>query len=187
MSELDVFIANLEARRKEVQELVGDSPLKQEILQLQEQLEREKAKERELTQTRDLAWKIYYTYASKMAELGVLASDSSSNLINQYSQEVLQFQEQLEREQAKKRELTQTRDLTWEAYQTLTRKEVEVRIAAQVMDTEIRFAVPAVEPKWPVAPKKKLNISIAGVLGLMVGVFGTFVLEYFSSGRTDHG
>ena len=30
-----------------------------------------------------------------------------------------------------------------------------------------------------VAPKKKLNVAIAGVLGLMVGVFGIFVMEYF--------
>ena len=30
-----------------------------------------------------------------------------------------------------------------------------------------------------VEPKKKLNIAIAGVLGLMVGVFGAFAVEYF--------
>ena len=52
-------------------------------------------------------------------------------------------------------------------------------VASQATDTEVRFAVPAVEPKKPVAPKKKLNIAIAGVLGLMVGVFGAFLVEYF--------
>ena len=93
--------------------------------------------------------------------------------------EILQLQEELEREQARKRELTQARDLAWETYQTLARKEAEVGVAVQVTDTEVRFAVPAVEPKRPVAPKKKLNIAIAGVLGLMVGVFGAFVVEYF--------
>jgi len=93
-------------------------------------------------------------------------------------QEILQLQEQLEREEARQQELTQARDLAWETYQTLARKEAEVQVATQVQDTEVRFAVPAVEPREPVAPKKKLNIAIAGVLGLMVGVFGAFLVEY---------
>ena len=93
-------------------------------------------------------------------------------------QEILRLQEQLEREQARKQELTSARDLAWETYDTLARKEAEVGVASQVTDTEVRFAVRAVEPKEPVAPKKKLNIAIAAVLGLMVGVFGAFVVEY---------
>jgi len=100
-------------------------------------------------------------------------------------QEVLQLQEQLEREEARKREMTQARDLAWETYQTLARKAAEVEVSAQVTDTEVRFAVPAVEPKSPVAPKKKLNIAIAGVLGLMVGGFGAFLMEYLE--RMDQG
>jgi succinoglycan biosynthesis transport protein ExoP len=102
-------------------------------------------------------------------------------LINEMTlqQEILQLQEQLEREQARKQELTSARDLAWETYDTLARKEAEVGVASQVTDTEVRFAVPAVEPKEPVGPNKKLNIAIAGVLGLMVGVFGAFLVEYF--------
>jgi uncharacterized protein involved in exopolysaccharide biosynthesis len=103
------------------------------------------------------------------------------SLINEMTlqQEILQLQEQLEREQARKQELTSARDLAWETYDTLARKEAEVGVASQVTDTEVRFAVPAVEPKEPVGPNKKLNIAIAGVLGLMVGVFGVFLVEYF--------
>jgi succinoglycan biosynthesis transport protein ExoP len=101
-------------------------------------------------------------------------------LINEgaLQQEILQLQGQLEREEARKQELTSARDLAWETYDTLARKEAEVGVASQVTDTEVRFAVPAVEPKNPVAPKKKLNIAIAGVLGLMVGVFGAFFIEF---------
>jgi len=100
-------------------------------------------------------------------------------------QELRQLQEQLEREQARKRELTQRRDLAWETYNTLARKVAEVGIASQVRDTEVRFAVPAVEPERPVGPKKTMNIAIAGVLGLMVGVFGAFVVEYWE--KTEEG
>jgi succinoglycan biosynthesis transport protein ExoP len=103
-------------------------------------------------------------------------------------QEILQLQEQLERERARKQELTSARDLAWETYDTLARKEAEVGVASQVTDTEVRFAVPAVEPKKPVGPKKKLNIAIAGVLGLMVGVFGAFFIEFLEGGgERDEG
>ena len=107
------------------------------------------------------------------------------SLINEMTlqQELLQLQEQLERERARKQELTSTRDLAWETYDTLARKEAEIGVASQVTDTEVRFAVTAVEPKEPVAPKKKLNIAIAGMLGLMVGVFGAFAIEYFEGGE----
>jgi succinoglycan biosynthesis transport protein ExoP len=97
-------------------------------------------------------------------------------------QEILQLQEQLEREEARKQELTSARDLAWETYDALARKEAEVGVASQATDTEVRFAVPAVEPKEPVLPKKALNIAVAGMLGLMVGVFGAFAIEYFEGG-----
>lgn len=116
--------------------------------------------------------------ASKDYELTTSVDDPISRLINKYLQELLQLEEQLEQENATKRELTSARDLAWETYQTLARKEAEVGIAAQVTDTEVRFGVPAVEPEKAVAPRKKLNIAMAGVLGLMVGVLGAFVLEY---------
>ena len=125
VQDLDALLSILEARREEVQSLIDEMTLQQEILQLQEQLERERAREQELTSARDLAW---------------------------------------------------------ETYDTLARKEAEVGVASQVTDTEVRLAVPAVEPKEPVAPKKMLNIAIAGMLGLMVGVFGAFALEYFEGG-----
>jgi len=128
---LDALLAVLEARREEVQSLIGEGTLQQEILQLQEQLERERARKQELTSARDLAW---------------------------------------------------------ETYDTLARKEAEVGVASQVTDTEVRFAVTAVEPKKPVAPKKMLNIAIAGVLGLMVGVFGAFFIEFLEGGeKWDEG
>lgn len=121
--------------------------------------------------------------ASTEYELAASADDPINRLIAQYSQEVLELQEQLEREEAQRRELTQARDLAWETYQTLARKEAEIGVASQVTDTEVRFAVTAIEPKEPVAPKKKLNIAIAGMLGLMVGVFGAFFIEFLENGE----
>ena len=36
-------------------------------------------------------------------------------------------------------------------------------------------------PIDPVAPNKKMNIAIAGVLGIMVGVFSIFMIEFLDN------
>ena len=41
----------------------------------------------------------------------------------------------------------------------------------------------ATEPAVPIKPKKKLNIAIAGVLGLFVGVFVAFFIDFWQKGK----
>jgi len=44
---------------------------------------------------------------------------------------------------------------------------------------EVRLASHAAVPTEPVSPRKKLNTAVAGALGLFVGVFGAFAVEYW--------
>jgi uncharacterized protein involved in exopolysaccharide biosynthesis len=85
---------------------------------------------------------------------------------------------QLEAERAHKQDLTQQRDLAWDTYSTLARKETEVRVAAASGGTEVRLASPATPPANPTGPRKLYNTAIAGVVGGMLGVFGVFLLEF---------
>lgn len=39
----------------------------------------------------------------------------------------------------------------------------------------------AIEPKLPIKPKPKLNMAIAGLLGMMVSIFVVFLLEYLDN------
>ncbi len=117
---------------------------------------------------------------SKTYPLSPPADDPATELIQNYTQEVLKLKEELEVEVARQRELTRQRDLTWDTYTTLARKAAEIGVASQVKDTEVRFAVSAVEPEKPVSPKKKQNVALAGALGLFIGVFGAFAVNYFS-------
>lgn len=41
------------------------------------------------------------------------------------------------------------------------------------------------EPVYPVKPNKKLNVALAGMLGLMSGIFMAFILEYFQHNPLD--
>lgn len=90
--------------------------------------------------------------------------------------EILKLQEELAREEAREEELTRARELAWNTYEALANRVA--KLSAEGPDTEARLAVRAVEPNSPVAPKKKSNIVMGGVLGLVVGIIGAFGVEY---------
>ena len=68
-------------------------------------------------------------------------------------------------------------------YDVLSQKNEEVRIAVATESGLIKIASLAYEPKYPIKPNKKLNILIAGVLGLFVGIFVAFFLEFWQKGK----
>jgi len=68
-------------------------------------------------------------------------------------------------------------------YEAFLNKYEETRIlkSSDIGETSIIIASPAVEPLTPVGPRKTLNMAIAAVLGLMIGVFAAFFKEYWTS------
>lgn len=62
----------------------------------------------------------------------------------------------------------------------LNTKMLELKITQAFMDTEDKIITlsEAYVPDSPIKPNKKLNIAIAGVLALMLSVFGVFLAEY---------
>ena len=78
--------------------------------------------------------------------------------------EVQDLQSQIEAQTSKKEQLTLTRDLAWDSYNTLARKEAELRIANDLPASEVRFAAPAATPIHPVSPKTNLILA-AGAAG----------------------
>ena len=92
--------------------------------------------------------------------------------------DILRLEAALEEELARKKELTRARDLAWDTYKALARKASEADVAEQTIGTEVKFAVPAIEPRSPVAPRKMLNTVVAAALGLVIGVLGAFGVEY---------
>lgn len=70
-----------------------------------------------------------------------------------------------------------------DTYNAFLEKYEETRIASSsaIGESTIIIVSPAVEPIKPIAPNKKLNIAIAAVLGIMVGVFVAFFKEYWNN------
>jgi uncharacterized protein involved in exopolysaccharide biosynthesis len=99
--------------------------------------------------------------------------------ISELRQEILQLRAERERERAKERELQTSRDIAWQTFETLNNKMAEVEVATRAQDVVVRVADPATAPEPTVAFPKVTNVVIALVLGLIVGVFGAFGVEYF--------
>jgi uncharacterized protein involved in exopolysaccharide biosynthesis len=70
-----------------------------------------------------------------------------------------------------------------EVYSTLLKQREEARISLAKLETGVKIKVisPAVVPIKPIRPRKKLNVALAVVLGLLSGVGLAFLLE-----KLDH-
>jgi uncharacterized protein involved in exopolysaccharide biosynthesis len=97
--------------------------------------------------------------------------------------DILALQEALQRAQTEEDRLELARNVAQETYMTLARKVAEMRIAAEDETGDVRLASRASVPDRPVAPRKLLNTAVAGALGLFVGVFAAFAIEYWRSGK----
>ncbi|HLF27058.1 MAG TPA: Wzz/FepE/Etk N-terminal domain-containing protein [Anaerolineae bacterium] len=91
--------------------------------------------------------------------------------------DVLRLQAAVQIAQVELDQLTRERDTARDTYLTLTRKLDEARVAAEDGEGEVRLASRAAVPMQPASPRKGLNAAVGGVLGLMLGVIGAFVID----------
>jgi uncharacterized protein involved in exopolysaccharide biosynthesis len=93
--------------------------------------------------------------------------------------ELRTLKSQLEAETARQLQLTQQRDLSWETYKTVNSKVAELNLARAAASSEVRFGAPAVAP---VEAVKRFGLILgtvgAGLVGLFVAVFYTFLANY---------
>lgn len=100
---------------------------------------------------------------------------------------ILALQQQLQEIRNEEDQLTRTRDIARETCITLARKVEEVRIAAEDPVGEVQLASRAAVPEKPASPRKLLNTAVAGVLGLMLSIFGVFIAEWWREGKGGSG
>jgi len=138
----------------------------------------------------------YISLQSRISSLGIelaMLKTEKQNLklqIESNSEELKALQADLAEKQHQENMLQQNIDLAQQTYDAFLSKYEEIRItqSSQVGDASIIIVSPAAEPLVPVAPRKMLNVAIAGVLGLMVSAFAVFFKEYWeSSGNQKTG
>ena len=80
--------------------------------------------------------------------------------------------------------LLRARQIAEEIYLSFARQATAERVASEA-GTGVKVVSQAAAPIGPVKPQTTLNIVLAGVLGLIVGVSGAFAAEYSEGWRED--
>lgn len=105
--------------------------------------------------------------------------------IGQLEQEIRSMEAELINNQIEEKRWQDEVDRREETVKVLNSKISEVKMT-EVLDlagNTILTVSPAVTPEHPVKPNKTLNVAIAGFLGLMISVFGVFLVEYMKNGK----
>lgn len=104
--------------------------------------------------------------------------------INDYWGRIGILKQELAQEKLTQSRLEREYDTAKGVYDVLSQKNEEVKIAVATESGLVKVASLAYEPEYPIKPNKKLNILIAGVLGLFVGIFVAFFLEFWQKEKS---
>ena len=66
-------------------------------------------------------------------------------------------------------------------YDVLLRRVTEIRVAAGLPTSKVQILDRATPPRYPSQPKKKLNLLLGALVGLVGGIGLAFVFEYFDT------
>jgi len=118
-------------------------------------------------------------------------ADTAVNM-QSFDAEILQLKKNLKnlnddvsglRKQLAEQELIRTRltrnvDTANSTFEVLSKKGEETKISSAIRATTIQVSVPAMPPEFPIGPKKRQNVMIAGVVGLLASIMLAFFIEF---------
>lgn len=129
----------------------------------------------------------YLELSTKVAEYKMMVSEITKELeimktkIDETQEEIENIQSELAEKRHQLNLVQRNVDIAQATYDAFLKKYEETRVAetTEMGESTINIVTQALVPISPVAPRKMLNIAIAGVLGVMVGVFVAFFKEYW--------
>ena len=128
--------------------------------------------------------KAYLSLEDYLADVRVSVSALNAS-VAYLEEETARLRKEIDEKEARLEEIKTTlkqldRDIKTleDTYSFLSQKLQEARIAKEEQLKSLRIVEKAVEPQRPVGPNRLLNIAVAGVLGLFVGVFAAFFAHY---------
>ena len=68
-------------------------------------------------------------------------------------------------------------------YKNYYKQAEEIGLCAATEENLLKITSLAYEPKYPTKPNKKLIILYAGVLGLFIGIFVAYFMEFWQKGK----
>ncbi len=82
-------------------------------------------------------------------------------------------------------QLTRQAEIYKRTYGDLSNRVEEARIAKAVELGEVKIVSPAIEPEDPIRPEKIRIVATSGALGLMLGTFLAFFMEFWQSSKKE--
>ncbi len=131
-----------------------------------------------------------YIYLTEIISTNIVLVSQTEAELSGLRREINSIQtdlEKLQAEYADKRttheQIDQKVETRRSTYQAFASKYEETRIAAtaEMGDNTLAILSSAQAPDIPTSPNKKLNVAIAGVLGLMISVFIAFFREFWNN------
>jgi len=128
--------------------------------------------------------------ASAEAEFASLkaAADYYNEALDRISAELAQKQAKLTEVQIRRQQMEQEIAVLQDTYNRVAKSLQDAKIARAETAEPIKIVERPVLPTTPVGPSRKLNVAVAGVLGLFLGVLLAFVVHYLQeSSKAPHG
>ena len=76
-------------------------------------------------------------------------------------------------------------DTNEEIFKILLTKSKELQLSTEIIGNNILMVVPPSLPVFPIKPKKRLNMMIGGMLGLVLGMLAAFAQERLDTSVQD--
>jgi uncharacterized protein involved in exopolysaccharide biosynthesis len=121
-------------------------------------------------------WGIYLVEAADVS-----AGSDSSQVRNSLERQIRELSTELERQESLLREARAQRDLSWQTYDNLIRKEAELALELATAGQFVRLGAPAIAR--PVSAGLLRTTVAAGLAGLILGVFAALSLEWWTGYR----
>jgi polysaccharide biosynthesis transport protein len=131
----------------------------------------------------------YVSLRTKVSEYRIAVAELSGEMnmirtkIDTTQKELENIQSDLADKEHRQESIQRNVDLSQGTYDAFLNKYEESRIteSTEVGDSTINIISQAVVPDKPIGPKKMLNLVIAGVLGIVIGVFLALFKEFWQS------
>lgn len=198
--ELNKLKAGLEAAEAELKNTpqilvtyksVAEDPLLGQIVS--EENDSSATETAKLTMKNEEVNETYLALTSKVSEYKIGVSEASKELemirskIDLTQKELETIQSDLAEKEYQLDLVQRKVDLSRDTYDAFLKKYEETTVAesTEVGDSTINLVSQAPIPEVPVGPRKMLNLAIAGVLGVMVGVFIAFFRAYWQKSAVE--
>jgi succinoglycan biosynthesis transport protein ExoP len=134
---------------------------------------------------------LYVNLSSRRADTAVNIQSFDAEIlqlkknIKNLNEEVGGLKKQLAEQELIQTRLTRNMDTAKSTFEILSKKGEETKISSAIKATTIQVSVPAITPEFPIKPKKRLNVMIAGIMGLLASTMMAFFMEYWEKNKSN--